>query len=822
MFLRQIARRISLQAKMRIQTFLNKHTDSIFAFASSYSERVKVCCALAKESEERGDYKAAREALSKVWPDISVRPVLEGLDYRTAAEVLLRAGTVAGWIGGTQQSEKVAGAKEMAQSLLGGSIALFEILGERACVAEAKIELAYCHYRNGAFEHARKILSDVLNLLPEDESDLRAIALMRSASVERHASRPKNSLSLLTEAAPYVEASANLSIKGRFHNELAVTLRNIGTTEQVPENIDRAIEEYAVASSYFNQIGHIRYEAAVENNLGFLLVSLGRYEEAREHLEQAREIFVSLDDDVHIAQVDETRARLALSEGNYAEAATIISGAVEIFESTDQYALLGEALTTYGVILSRMNRQAEVRSVLERARVMSERAGDTEGAGRASLTLIEEQGEMLSEDDLRESWTRASQMLARSTHPDTLMRLCACEDRVTSIYAEHLRRREQIAHTEKLAALGEIAFGVAHNVNNALTGILGRAHMLQRAATPSEIRKGLETIIKAANDGTQTIKRIQDFARQRTSHDLIPVSITPLLEDVREFTRSRWDGRASEAQIVFNLRLPEKELIVMCDAAELREVFINMIYNAVHAMPKGGEITLAANEVFDRFTGEKVVRITLTDTGTGMSDEVRTRVFDPFFTTKGMAGTGMGLAVSYGIIKRHRGVIEVESQLGQGTTFRITLPVAPPQCELAKTKNARTNRRVTPSEPHKSAKILVVDDEECVRELLCDVLEREGYQVVAASDGREALELFSNDEFDGVFTDVRMPEMSGLELAREMRRKSPRMPMAMITGWGDPLAPEDQNQVDWILSKPFELERITEIAGEVARMRALR
>lgn len=800
----------------------NKQSDSVGDSASSYIERIKACCQLAKDLEECGDYEAAREALSELWPDIGARPRLDGLDQRTAAELLLRAGAVAGWVGGTEQSQRVAGAKEMAQSLLGGSIAIFEMLGEMVCAADVKIELAYCHYRNGAFDHARKILCDVLEALPESESDLRSIALIRKASIERHAGHLKDALSLLISITPLTSASENISIKGRFHNELATALKDLGLAERRLDYVDRAIEEYATASRHFNRIGHIRYEAAVENNLGFLLVSLGKYAEARGHLERAREIFVSLRDDIHIAQVDETRARLALSENNLAEAEPIIRAAIEILENSEQYALLGEALTTYGVTLSRMDRQAEVRPTLERARVMAERAGDLEGAGRAMLTLIEEQCGSFGEDDLRETWTRASQMLSRSTHPDTLVRLCACEDRVTEMYAEFDRRREQAAHREKLAALGEIAFGVAHNVNNALTGILGRAHILQRAASRAEIDKGLETIIKAANDGTQIIKRIQDFARQRSPHGLMPVSVAPILEDVREFTRSRWDGRAPEARILFDLRVPEDDLIILGDAAELREVFVNMIYNAVHAMPEGGTLTLAAKETVDRFTKEKIIIIALSDTGMGMKDEVRRRVFDPFFTTKGMAGTGMGLSVSYGIIKRHQGIIEVESELGRGTTFRLTLPVAPPESELTKIRNARRRRTPQPVDLTQPAKILVVDDEDCVRELLCDVLEHEGYRVVSASDGREALELFSNDDFDGVFTDVRMPEMGGWELVRAMRRSSPRMPMAMMTGGGEAIMPEDEQQVDWVLSKPFELGRITEIAGEVARMRAMR
>src|SRR5919202_2687878 len=217
--------------------------------------------------------------------------------------------------------------------------------------------------------------------------------------------------------------------------------------------------------------------------------------------------------------------------------------------------------------------------------------------------------------------------------------------------AEQERIREQYAQIEKLSALGELASGVAHDFNNTLAGILGRAQLLLSTREPEKIEAGLQLIIKTAKDGAKTIKRIQDFARHRRDHDFQPVSVDQLLLDVREITRPRWKSRAESegVHITLELQLGSDEARVMGDESELREVLVNMVFNAVDAMPRGGTITLSTRE------SGAGVEILVSDTGVGMTEEVRSRVFDPFFTTKGQAGMGLGLAVSYGIIRRHEG-----------------------------------------------------------------------------------------------------------------------------------------------------------------------
>jgi signal transduction histidine kinase len=237
--------------------------------------------------------------------------------------------------------------------------------------------------------------------------------------------------------------------------------------------------------------------------------------------------------------------------------------------------------------------------------------------------------------------------------------------------AEQERIREQYSQIEKLSALGELASGVAHDFNNTLAGILGRAQLLLGTNDPAKIESGLKIIIKTAKDGAKTIKRIQDFARQRRDHAFSPVAVDQLLLDVSEITRPRWKDHAEAANVHISLELKiSSNTMVLGDESELREVLVNMVFNAVDAMPGGGTLTLSTREV------NGAVEISVSDTGTGMSDEVRSRIFDPFFTTKGKTGMGLGLAVSYGIIRRHEGTVEVESEPGRGTSFHIRLPYA--------------------------------------------------------------------------------------------------------------------------------------------------
>lgn len=391
------------------------------------NERAELRCRLAKELEEAGKYEAARGMMGDLWQLIGERPALDGLDYRTAAEVLMRAGTLSGWIGSVRQ---IAGAQESAKDLISESISMFEKLPDVVKVAEAQTELAYCYWREGAFDEARLELREALSRLADNDSEVKALALMRVAVIDISTHRFNDGLRILTAAAPLFDAITNQSLKGRFHVGLATILKNLGSAEKREDYTDRALVEYAAASYHFEQAGHTSYRAAVENNLGSIFFKTGKFDEAYEHINRASRLFASLKDEVHGAQVEETRAQALLAQGRNIEAEKVVRSAVYTLEKGGEQSLLADALTTHGVALARLEQHVRARMTLERAVEVAELAGDLEGAGRAALSLIEELTGLLSEDELRETYNRADQLLSRTQHSETMARLRECARRV--------------------------------------------------------------------------------------------------------------------------------------------------------------------------------------------------------------------------------------------------------------------------------------------------------------------------------------------------------------------------------------------------------
>lgn len=780
--------------------------NNLESYHFSLSDQVQACCTIAREKLELGDYEAACATLREWWT-IGTWPKQEGLSQAAAAELLLVAGTLSGWVASTRQ---MSGGQKSAEGLLNGAIALFDHLGYRSSAAEARIELGYCFYRQGMFDLAGSTLRLSLSELKVEETELKGIALIRLATIERHAGRLHDAVSLLSEAGRFLEGMSPWT-SGRFHLENATTLKDLGFAETRTSYIDRALNHYREALSQFETVGNRRYTAIVENNHGYLLSTLKRFDEALAHLSRARKLFEEFGDQVRRAQVDETLAQLHLASGQYASAQTSITRAVETMETSGEEALLAEALTTHGLVLCKLERRHEAKPILLRAQRVAERCGDREGAGRACLILIEEMCEQLGEDERREIGAQANQLLANSQQASTRERLQKSLDRIAAAHAAFEQQRERATHAEKMAALGELSFGVAHNVNNMLTGILGRAQLLMRTSDREKTLKGLDLIIKSAEDGAHIIKRIQDFARERPSREFQSICVGELMKEVCEMTKPRWEVRQEGIRCTVN---PSCSSIVMGDPVELREVLVNMIYNAVDAMPGGGEIQLDAYQVNGR------VIMSIADNGTGMSPEVKTRLFNPFFSTKGKAGTGMGLAVSFGIVRRHDGSIEVDSEVGKGTTFRISLPLANDTSAHA-TGSFNSSAASGP----RPVRLLVVDDEINVRDVLAESLKAEGCEVVVAENGQVALEIFDqcNGEFDAVFTDIGMPDMNGWELATAIRRRSESIALAIVSGWADAISCDTRNVVkaDWVVSKPFDINRISEIANEIAERKKL-
>ncbi len=383
----------------------------------SPDERAQLRCQLAKQLEEVGNYENAREAMGELWGD---SPNLENLDERTTAEALLRIGTLTGWLGTTKQVE---GAQETAKDLISRSIAIFEALDHVKKVAEAQTEIALCYEREGALDEARVLFAEALSRLDDEDGDLKAVAFLRSAVLEQIANRLNDALNVLTNAAPLFEASTNHTLKGRFHNEFAMVLRRLGAIENRSDYIDRALIEYSAASFHFEQGGHARYQACVENNLGFLFGTISKFPEAHEHLDHAQALFTHLNDNVHLAQVEETRARLMLAEGEVAKAEKIARSAVQMLEKGGEPSLLSETLTTHGTALARLGNQDKARAAFERAIGIAEQAGDSESAGLAGLTLFEHLGEQLSDDEVCETLAHAHELLKNTKNVATRARL---------------------------------------------------------------------------------------------------------------------------------------------------------------------------------------------------------------------------------------------------------------------------------------------------------------------------------------------------------------------------------------------------------------
>ncbi len=386
-------------------------------------QRALARCRLAKHYEEIGNYEAAREAMGELWDKVWKQGEFEQLDQRIAAEVLLRVGTLTGWIGSTSQ---IQGAQETAKNLITRSIAIFESLGDIKKIAEAKTEIALCYEREGGLDDARAMFAEALSRFEDQDGDLKAVAVLRSAVLEKVANRLNEALHILKTGSSLFAASNNHSLKGRFHNELATVLKNLGAAESREDYIDLALIEFAAASFHFEQAGHDRYQACVENNLAMLFFKANRLAEAHEHLDRAQVLFTTLRDVVHQAQVAETRARVLLGEGNLVQAERFARMAVQLLENGDERFLLAEALTTHGIALSRLQHKNQARAAFERAIQMAEQADDLESAGLAALAFVEQLPECLSDDELFTILEQADDRLANTQNSDLLRRIKNC------------------------------------------------------------------------------------------------------------------------------------------------------------------------------------------------------------------------------------------------------------------------------------------------------------------------------------------------------------------------------------------------------------
>jgi tetratricopeptide (TPR) repeat protein len=389
----------------------------------SAPERARRCCELAKQFEKAAKYDKAYEVLSSLWPDRTRPPVTEGLDDQIKADLLQRVGALSGWLNSATSSEM---GQEFAKNCLTTSIEMFEKLGDPRKIAEAHGDLALCYWREGALDEARIHLATARGLLGDEDSNLKAILLIRSGVVEGTARRLNEALRLFNAAAPIIEKTDDHGLKGSFHFEYGLVFRQLAAPENREDYLDRALLEYAAASFHFEQAGNEVNLARVENNLGYLYFTIGRYREAHQHLNRSRHLLIDRRDFVLAAQIDDTRAMTFLAEGRPLEAERIIRQAVRTLERSGEQALLAEALTTYGVVLARLGRFGRSREVLQQAMDVAQTAGDTEGAGRAKLSLIEELTSQTAPRELARTYEIAARMLKETQDPLTSKRLVNC------------------------------------------------------------------------------------------------------------------------------------------------------------------------------------------------------------------------------------------------------------------------------------------------------------------------------------------------------------------------------------------------------------
>jgi tetratricopeptide (TPR) repeat protein len=382
------------------------------------NEAALLRCQTALELKDRGDYEAAEGAMHPIWKGLGEIPDTQALHPSVAAEVLLCVGILTGWIGSRAD---LKWAQEVAKNLITESITYYESVGDLKKIAAARAEIAYCYWREGELGEARIMLREALQRLTL-EANTRARALLKLAIVEWSASRHHVALEILADNAPLFEKVTNNTIKGTYHNQLAIVLRHLAQSEKRDEYIQRAIAEFEKADRHFKLARNNVFRASVKNNLGLILLNLARFRAAHKYLAEARRLSVIAKDKIRTAQFDESRAQVLIAEKRFSQAESIVRGAISVLEKSGQQCLLTDALITHGVALARLGEKERAQFVLERAIETAHQVGALNKAGLAALTLIEELGE-LPPVVLFAAYERAADWLADSQSLDTLRRL---------------------------------------------------------------------------------------------------------------------------------------------------------------------------------------------------------------------------------------------------------------------------------------------------------------------------------------------------------------------------------------------------------------
>jgi signal transduction histidine kinase len=428
------------------------------------------------------------------------------------------------------------------------------------------------------------------------------------------------------------------------------------------------------------------------------------------------------------------------------------------------------------------------------------------------------------------SHTRASLDEARGELQELTL---ALEDRVRLRTGELEQANEVLRQTqqaliqqERLRALGQMASGIAHDINNAISPIsLYTEALLEREQLSDKARGYLVTIQRAIDDVSQTVGRMREFYRPREKDpQLADVELNPLVQQVVDLTRARWHDLARQRGVTIDLRADLAPGLATIRGAEheIRDALTNLVFNAVDALPEGGTIRIRTSDTETRGAHgtERAVQLEVTDSGTGMDEETRRRCLEPFFTTKGDRGTGLGLAMVYGMARRHAAGLEIESAPGKGTTFRLIF-------RTGSAHASHSGRNIAPLFAMRSLRVLLIDDDPALLESLRSALQDEGHKVSTETSGQGGIDAFRDAHragkiFDVVITDLGMPYVDGRQVVAGIRAMSPGTPIILLTGWGQHVLGEQDAlpRVDRLLGKPPRIRELRNALAELTGRRA--
>lgn len=451
-------------------------------------------CRRAKEFENAGEYELAAKALGDLWDGIGEKPELEDISNEVKAEILVRIGTLTGWLGNSRQIE---GSQEQAKDLIGEGLRLYEESGDLENAADAQSELGICYWREGSFPEAQQFLQDALEKAPEDDHALRGKILLRLVNVAISTRKYQTALSLLEDAEKTIKKFGDNLLQGKLYFHQGLVNKLLFEEEENSKFALKATQKYQKAYDYYLLANHKRYCAIVENNLGFLFLSIEKYNEAHEHLENAIKLFTSFNDSGRIASVFDTKARVYLAEQKLIEAELFAQKSVQLFMGGDEYFSLSESLTTLGIVFARQESFANAKESFEKAIDTANYVNDSTNAGLAMLAQIEEMQTVLYEEEKTELYKKAEKLLSNSNRTSIQKRLKKAE--------EICNKNTSKSEWDDFSFYDEVLKFEAHYISKALKQTGGR---VTRAAELLDLsHQNLSLLLKTRHSDLASIKK---------------------------------------------------------------------------------------------------------------------------------------------------------------------------------------------------------------------------------------------------------------------------------------------------------------------------